>query len=88
MLLVVMLLLSYLDVLVYEKLDVFMGRQVHRHLIDCIPKCALNDVFVFALLEIIVPVLLRGICTPVILGDMETLMESNLSVETQNEHEN
>jgi len=60
MLLVVMLLLSYLDVLIYEQLDVFVGRRVHRNLIDCIPKCALNGVFVFALLETIVPVLLRG----------------------------
>ena len=49
-----------LDVLVYKQLDVFMGRQVHGHLIDCIPKCALNSVFVFVLLETIVPVLVRG----------------------------
>lgn len=59
-LLIVMLLLSYLDVLFYEQLDVFMGRQVHRHLIDYIPKCALNGVFISAFLETIVPVLLRG----------------------------
>lgn len=58
-LLVVMLLPSYLDVLVYEQLDVFMGRQVHRHLIEYIPKCALNGFFDSALLETIVPVLLR-----------------------------
>lgn len=60
MLLIAMLLLSYLDVLVYEKLDVFVGRQVHRHLIDYIPKCALNSVFVSTLMETIVPILLRG----------------------------
>lgn len=58
--LVVMLMSSYLDVLAYEQLDVFVGRQVHIHLIDCIPKCALNGVFDSALLETIVPVLLRG----------------------------
>ncbi len=57
-LLAVMLLLSYLHVLVYEQLDVFMGRQVHIQLIDCIPKCALNDVFYSALLEAIIPVVL------------------------------
>lgn len=60
-LLVVMLLLSYLYVLVHKQLDVFMGRQVHRHLIDYIPKCATNGVFVSSLLETIVPILLRGI---------------------------
>ena len=59
-LLVVKLLSSYLDALVYEKLDVFMGRQVHRHLIDYIPSCALNNVFGSSLLEAIVLVLLRG----------------------------
>ena len=59
-LLAMMLLLSYLDVLVYEQLDVFMGRQVHGHLIDCITKCALNGVCVSALLKTIIPVLLRG----------------------------
>ena len=57
MLLVVMLLL---DVLVYEQLDVFLSRQAHRHLIDCIPKRALNGVFISTLLETILPVLLRG----------------------------
>lgn len=88
MLLVVMLLLSYLDVLIYEQLDVSMGRQVHRHLIDCIPKCALNSVFISSLLETIVPILLRGKWTPAIHGNMATLMERNLSVENQNEHEN
>ena len=60
-LLALMLFLSYLDVLVYEQLDVFVGRQVKRHLIDCIPKCALNGVFDSALLETIVPILLRSI---------------------------
>lgn len=49
-----------LDVLVYEQFDVFVSRQSHRHLIDCIPKHALNGVFIFSLLETIVPVLLRG----------------------------
>lgn len=57
MFLVVMLLL---DVLVYEQLDVFVSRQAHKHLIDCIPKHALNSVFVSSLLETIVLVLLRG----------------------------
>ena len=60
MMLDVMLLLSYLDVLVYKQLDVFVGRQVHGHLIDCIPKCALNSVFISALLETNVAILLRG----------------------------
>jgi len=60
MLLIVMFLLSYLDFLVYKQLDVIMGRQVHGHLIDCIPKRALNNVFISSLLEAIVPVLLRG----------------------------
>lgn len=60
MLLVVMLLLSYLDILVYEQLHVFVGRQVHGHLIECIPRHSLNDVFVYTLLETIVLVLLRG----------------------------
>ena len=49
-----------LDVLVYEQLNVFVSRQAHRHLIDCIPKHALNGVLAFALLETIVRVLLRG----------------------------
>ena len=60
MLLTVMLLLSYPDVLIYEQLDVFVGRQVHGHLIDWISKCALNVVFISTLLETIVPILLRG----------------------------
>ena len=55
-----MLLLSYLDVLVYEQLDVFVGMQVHRYLIECNRKCALNGVFVSALLETIVTILVRG----------------------------
>jgi len=88
MMLTVMLLLLYLDVLVYEQLDVFVGRQVHRHLIDCIPNCALNNVFVSDLLETVVLVLMRGKSTPRIPGDMATLMASNLSFENQNEHEN
>ena len=52
MLFIVILLLSYLDVLVYEQLDVFVGRQVHGHLIDYILKCALNNVFISALVEL------------------------------------
>lgn len=60
MLLIVMLLLSYLDVLVYEQLDVFVGQQVYKHLINNIPKCALDDVFISPLMETIVPILLRG----------------------------
>jgi len=60
MMLTMMLLFSYLDVLVYEQLDVFMGSQVRGNLIDYIPKCALNGFFVSTLLETIIPVLLRG----------------------------
>jgi len=56
MLLVVMLLL---DVLVYEQLDGFMSRQAYRHLIAYNPKRALIGVHISALLESIVPVLLR-----------------------------
>ena len=56
MLLVLMLLL---DVLVYKQLDVFVSRKFHRHLIDCIPKCAMNGVFDSAHLETNVPMLLR-----------------------------
>ena len=59
-LLAVMMLPSYLDVLVYEQLDVFVGRNVHRRLIDFIPKCALNGVFKYTLLETMVPMMLRG----------------------------
>ena len=50
----------YLDIIVHEKIDVFMDRQVHRHLIDCVLSCTLNGVFDSALLEDIVPVLLGG----------------------------
>ena len=88
MLLDVMLLLSYLDVLVYEQLDICVRRKSHRHLIDCISRCALDGVFNSTLLETIIPTLLRGIWTTVIPGDMETLMASNLSVKNQNELEN
>lgn len=49
-----------LDVFVFEQLDVFVGRKFYRNLIDCIPMCALNGVFESALLETIVPMLLRG----------------------------
>ncbi len=85
MLLIVMLLL---DVLVHEQLDVLVSRYAHGHLIDYIPKHALNSVFISALLETIVPVLMRGRWTPVIPGDMEKLIARNLSVKNQNEHEN
>ena len=57
MLLVVMLML---DVLSHEQLNVFMIRKAHGRLIDYIPKHALNGIFISALLEAIVPVLLRG----------------------------
>ena len=57
MLLVVML---FLNVLVYEQIDIFVSRQAHGHLIDCIPKRVLNNVFISSLLETIVPVMLRG----------------------------
>jgi len=67
---IVMLLPFYLDILVYEQLDVFIDRQVHRHLIECIPSCTLNSVFETALLGAIVPVLLRGRWTPVIPRDI------------------
>ena len=74
----------HLDILVYEKLDVFMDKQVHRHLIDYIPCCALNGVFNSALLEAIIPVPLRGSRTPMIPRDIATLFVSNLPVENQN----
>lgn len=77
-----------LDVVVYEQLDVFVSRQAHIHLIDCIHKRALNSVLVSVILKTIVLVLVRGKWTPTIPGDMETLIASNLSVENQNEHEN
>ena len=77
-----------LDVLVYEQPDVFVGRQFHGHLIDCILKCAMNNVFMSSLLETIVPILLRDKWTPGIPEDMATLKASNISVENQNEHEN
>ena len=51
----------HLDILVYEQLVVVINRQVHRHLIDCIPiQFTLNGVFDYSLLESIVVVLLRG----------------------------
>lgn len=65
-----------------------MSRQDDRHLIDDILKHALNGVFIFSLMEAIVPILLRGRWTPAIPRDMETLIASNLSVENQNEHKN
>lgn len=83
-LLLVMPLSFHLDILVYEQLDVFIDREVHRHLIDCISSCALNGVFGSALLVAIVPVLVRGRRTLVIPRDIETLMARNLSVENQN----
>jgi len=81
-------LLRYLDILVYEQLDIFMSRQSYRHLIDCISKCSLNGVFDSTLLETIVPAPLRGRWTHAIPDDMATLMESNLLVENQNGLEN
>ena len=86
-LLAVMLLPFHLDILVHEQLDVFVDKHVHRHLADCIPSCALNNVFDFALLKAIVLVLLRDIQAHVMHGDMETLMASNLSFENQNKLE-
>ena len=77
-----------LDVLAYKQLDVFVSRKAHRHLIDCIPKHALNGFLVSNLLETILPVLLRGRWTPTISGGMATLITRNLLVENQNEHEN
>ena len=43
-LLVVMLLTYYLDVLVYEQLDVLIGKQAHRHFLGCKPCWALDGV--------------------------------------------
>jgi len=74
----------HLYILFHEQLNLFMDRKVHRHLIDYIPSCALNDSFDSALLEAIVPVLLRGRQTHVIPRDIETLMERNMLVENQN----
>lgn len=88
MLLFVMLMLSYLDVLVYEQLDIFVSRQAHRHLINCISRSTLNGVFNIALFETIAPALLRGRWTLALPGYMEELVASNLSVKNQNEHEN
>ena len=86
-LLALMLLPSYLDILVYKQLDVFMDRRVHRHLIDCISSCTLNSVFDSTLLESIVPVLLRGRWKLVIPREITILMTSNLSVKNQNKLE-
>ena len=80
-LLIVMSLPFHLDILVHEQLDVFIDRQVHKHLISYIPSCALNGVFDSALLEAIVPMLLRVKWTLVIPGDIETFITCNLSVE-------
>jgi len=60
-----------------------MDRQVHRHLTYCIPSCTLNSVFNLALIEVVVPMLLRHRPKLVIPGDIETLMSSNLLVENQ-----
>ena len=49
----------HLDILVHEQLDVFLDRQVHRHLTNCIPSCSLNNVFESALLEYVLLVRLR-----------------------------
>lgn len=61
LLLIVMFLPFQLDILLHEQLDVFIDKKFHRHLIDNIPKCALNSGFNVSLLEAIVAVLLRGI---------------------------
>lgn len=78
-----MLLPFHLHILVHEQIDVFINRQVHRHLINFIPIRALNVVFDSALLKAIVPMLLRGRKTPVIPGDVATIMTRNLLVENQ-----
>jgi len=44
MLIIVMLVPSYLYVLVYEQLDVFIGMKAHRHLLGCHLRCALNNI--------------------------------------------
>lgn len=59
-LLAVMSLPFHLDILVHEQHDVFIDREVHGHLIDCIPSCAPNGAFDSALMEVDVPMLLRG----------------------------
>jgi len=76
-----------LDILVHEQLDVFVDRQFHRHLINCIPSCALNSVFDSALLEVIVLVLLKDKRTPLMPGDIATLMARNMSIKNQNKLE-
>lgn len=86
-LLVVMLLPFHLHILFHEQLYVFIDREVHTHLIECIPSCAFNDIFDSTLLEAIIPVLLRGKQTLVIPGDITTLMERNMLVENQNKLE-
>lgn len=88
LLLTVMLLLAYIDVLVYKQLDVFVSRHAHKHLISYMSRYALNGVFDFALLETIVPALLRGRWALVISGNMATLMVINLLVENKNQLEN
>lgn len=60
-----------------------MSRQAHRHLIEYIPRGAMNGVFDSALLETIVPTLLRGRWTPAIPGYMATVLARNLLVENQ-----
>ena len=77
----------HLDILALEQLNVFIDRQVHRHSINGIPTCALNGVFGSTLLEVIVPMMLRGRQMPVIPGDIETLMTSNLPADSQNKLE-
>ena len=74
-------------ILFNEQLDVFMDRQVHRHLTNCIPSCALNNVFDSALLKAIVLVLLRDRQTHMMPEDITTLMVRIISMENQNKLE-
>lgn len=87
LLLLLMVLLFHLDIFFHEQLDVFIDRQVNGHLINFIPSCAPNGVFDSSLLEVVVPMLLRGKWTSAMPGDITTLMASNLLVENQNKLE-
>ncbi len=79
-LLTVMLLPFHIDILFREELDVFIDRQVHNHLIDCIPNCALNYVIDSTLMEANVAMLLRSTLTLVIPRDIATIMTRNMSI--------
>lgn len=76
-----------LRILFHEQLDVFVDRQVDRHLTDCIPSCSLNNVFHSVLLEAIIHVLLRDIRTLVMPRYIAILIQTNMSVENQNKLE-